>query len=503
MSRWTSALVVLSTVAAIAGGWVALRGPRNAAEPTPITGAQLGTEDSEGDVHEPLSVSPESQRLVIKDRTQENGATSTLPLAVSGVVVDAQGSPYEGAFLQAGRPDFDSIFDAMPDSPDAGVPILQSRSDSLGRFELRGAFSSDSIEVRAEHPDGVDVASQRTSIGTTDLRLVLERGGRIEGSLLLDEGAPRHGVSVSLTRQADDMTVAHLGWNEHGGHFSSGEVAVESGRDLTFAFCGLRAGAYTARVATQYAPKFLVEVVGIEARLGATSRDPRLNPVDLRGRMRSFEIRVIDEQGAAVPNGFASWGQHTEERPPPRIAFTGGRFSVITTDPVVDIEVGATGFQMVRLAQVDGPREIVLGRAIPVNCVLRGAVVPEGPAKLRVALVPNEGPVKLRLGAGSAMIVNLEDVDARQMEQLRVQSNCSYFDGADLDPSGAATLSVPKPGLYQVHWYIASPPSPEGEVTVKSLGETPQWVSIQGGTIQPTLELHLDPGLLSTASRPR
>lgn len=498
MSRWASALVLILIVAAIAGLWSALLSQRDAAGLPLGTGARSEAEDPGQDAQEQLSMAPESS--LIRNRTPDETAstddplTSAGPLVASGIIVDALGVPYEDARVEAGRPGFDSLFDAMPESPDAGIPILRASSDSFGQFELRGTFPLDSIEVRAEHADGVGVASLLTPLGTTDLRLVLERGGRIEGSLLLDDGIPCHGLSVSLTRQSDDRTVAGLGWDLQGVRHSSGEVAVESGRDRTFAFRGLKTDSYTARVATQYDSKVLVEVVGIETQAGRTTKDPRLAPVDLRGRVRSFEIRVIDEQRAAVPNGFLSWANSAQERPSPRIAFSGGQLSVITSDPAVNIEVGAAGFQSVRLAEVDGPREIVLSPGITVNCVLRGAVVPDAPAKLRIAFVEEKDTVKRGLAPGSGLIVNLEGVDAHVLEQLRAQTNCSYFDGRDLDPSGAVTLSVPKAGRYQVHWYIASPPSPEGEVHVEQVPvETPQWVLIESGTTQPTLELHLDP----------
>lgn len=418
--------------------------------------------------------------------------------------MDVAGVPFEDARLEAGRPGFDPLFDAMPDSPDAEVPILRGRSGTLGRFEVRGAFPLASIEVRAEHPDGVGVASLLTTVGTTDLRFVLERGGRIQGSLLLDDGVPPRGLTVSLSLPNDERSASFATWDLQGSRRSSGEVAVELGPDLTFAFRGLRAGAYVLRVAAQYDSGTLVEVPGIETLAGKTTKDPRLAPVDLRGKVRSFEIRVVDEHGAPVQQGFASWGARGLERPPPKVAFSGGQFSVITGDLALDLEVGSAGFQTARVADVDGAREVVLSPGISVNCVLRGAVVPDPPAKLRIAFAAETDPEKRGLAPGSALLLNLEGLEAAQLEQIRAQSPCAYFDGSDFDAAGAATLSVPKAGRYQVQWYIAFPPTPDGEVRVEQLPvETPQWVLIESGTIQPTLELYLDPAVLSTAWGPR
>jgi len=470
-----------------------------------------GPPGSPGPSHErlePLSVDePVRTRESVAGAQRVTILPSPAPSTITGRVVDDTGKPVDQAWLQAGPP----VFDAAPGSQVPAVPMQRARSNSSGRFELVGLPAGLPIEVLAEDSEHVSAVSTTAKVGDTNVLLVLPRGGRIGGTMLLDDGVPPLGLTISLSaedaqaRGAEGTLLGTATWDMQSARKATGAVRVDMGADLSFAFRGVKPGKYTVRTLLAYDGRLLSEIRGIVSNAGETTDDPRLNPVDLRRIVRAFPIRVFDENRAAVNAGFASWTTPPATGPAPKVVFTGGRFFVITDQPMVDLDVGAAGFRTVHVAGVDGPREVILGAGVTVHVLLRGATVPAAPRKLRVVLAPEPKPGEpsRELGPNAHLVLSLEGLDAASLEKVRAAHTCSYFDGVDLDPEGRATLYLPQSGRYQVHWYTSSIPLEDGLVTVDQVRVSARRVEIQGGVPEITLELDLDPAAIPPAQYPR
>lgn len=111
---------------------------------------------------------------------------------VRGTVVDGTGAAVEGASVLVG---------AVPRGrKGSGVPGADVVTDADGAFEMKG-LAAGSVELAASHPSYTP--SERASVEvdlarpTTDVRLVLTRGGRIQGTVRTRGGGGNAGVRVS------------------------------------------------------------------------------------------------------------------------------------------------------------------------------------------------------------------------------------------------------------------------------------------------------------------
>jgi len=491
-------------VLAIAIGWaVSRRGSvRGGSEASNAAAGPPALRQDGADALDPGTVSRSGTRI---EAEQTRPAESERPVVAAGLVLDAEGRPFGDASIEAGRPGFEPIFDSQPDSPWADIPILRTRTDASGRFELEGTSPLPSIELRATHADGVDAASITVDAGSHAVRLVLARGGSIRGRVQLDAGVAARGLGIQALRSGETAGPSVL-WTLDGGTVGHGGSSVGPDADLGFEFRGLLPGSYTLRAFLEHGWEPVFDVSAIVVRSGEATLDPRLDPMDLRGLLRSFEIRVADETGQPVSIGMAAWVSKPGTSTARKVAFTDARFFILSAAPSVDLEVGATGFRTTRLSAVDGPREVILRMGITVRIRMRGAFVPDPPARLRVALAPEigEGRAKPGLEPGAGLALNLEGMEPALLEKLRAFNDCSWFDGVDLDADGAAVLEVAGPGRYQVHWYTASPPGPDGMVQVgQLLVDPPQWIDVREQVGDVGLDLTLDPNVPLSTQSPR
>jgi hypothetical protein len=141
-------------------------------------------------------------RAVVARRTTDVGVVRVRRGGVvRGTVVEASGEPIAGATVRLLGPGDDAIW----------LHDLTAETDPSGAFEIRGAPEGPQ-QVVASHADHapadarVDVDSAR---GPAEARLVLGRGGRVEGSARKRDGTPLTGLRVT----ASSMGSGRLGWD--------------------------------------------------------------------------------------------------------------------------------------------------------------------------------------------------------------------------------------------------------------------------------------------------
>jgi large repetitive protein len=121
---------------------------------------------------------------------------------VRGTVVDEQGAAVTGASVSA-APSMRARL-AQTGAFRAAEP---TSSDGSGTFELR-ALGEGELEVNASHPSFVGAEPVTVRVDArrpvTGVRLVLTRGGRIEGSVRGRDGSPRAGQQVQASSPSHD-----------------------------------------------------------------------------------------------------------------------------------------------------------------------------------------------------------------------------------------------------------------------------------------------------------
>jgi len=207
-----------------------------------------------------------------------------LPLLVAGRVLDPSGEGVNQAWLWVRYPGGDP---EQADVPWYNLNLLYRgpvATDAEGRFEIRGAGTYPALQVSATRRDLGSSEQRRVPPGTADLTLVLQPDedlvqtrGSLAGGLLIDPEVPLPELEFSLSSSQGDQDT----------------LAVGGG----FRFRNLHPGTSRFRVRTRQTNWTVATVEDIPIRAGGETRDPRLQPLDLRGRLRLLQLRLERSDG--------------------------------------------------------------------------------------------------------------------------------------------------------------------------------------------------------------
>lgn len=319
---------------------------------------------------------------------------SAAPLLVSGVAVDESGAPAAGIDVQVqSRMRFG-------DAPDQWYwNYLQ---DGYARTGADGAFAvhlrTDVAELlvtafqQGAWTDGVEAAP-----GTTGLRIVMRRGARLEGRVLFDAGQDAAAFQLLLRPREESP--------------SQWPRVLDLEQDGSFSHLGLRPGAYDLELRPRGGTDALLTIERLTLAAGE-NRDPRLDPIDARGKALTHELRAIGPDGVALKS-FRAY----------RLRPDGSSESLRTRDGVI------------RVPAADGPAELI--------------VMAEG--CLQETVSGMTGPATVRFSSGVAVRVSVRlpgtlPEDARIVVGLLPRSN----EGrrvwerlqTEVGPDGAAVLTA-------------------------------------------------------------
>ncbi|MBL8840687.1 MAG: carboxypeptidase regulatory-like domain-containing protein [Planctomycetes bacterium] len=271
------------------------------------------------------------------------------PLLVSGRVVDTQGKPIDSAAvaISFGRP--------LTEEEEASLdePWPSTSSDQEGHFALFGAIDLASATVQASDGFG---ARRSPPIpfqsGATDVELCLPATGRLLGRLLLDPGVPLQGLQLCAAPSAGSDIDAQMQW------------AITLG-DASFALLGLAPGDWDVelRLLTGGAPTRLASIERVSVTADGATLDPRLDPIDLRGRLHAATVTIVD--GSGRPCRGALLRAFDGERGDLLLQCdgSGGVVRLSTDRSELRVEVAAPGFRAARLDSVRGERRVELSRS--------------------------------------------------------------------------------------------------------------------------------------------
>lgn len=292
---------------------------------------------------------------------------ASVPVVASGIVRDEAGSPVAGARVSAvvHRQVPEGGFLATSErSYSEGEwywsPLAQAEADAAGRFRIQAFCKAALVGLQAS-AEGLP-SNQRLSVpcGAAGIELVLGKPGRLEGSVLLSPGISPEILSVRLVAPPDETVERST-----------------PGPDGTFRLAKIPPGVYRLELALERERQPLWSLPGLEMGPGTPPADPRLQRIDLRGRIRVIELLVEDERGRPIPGACATLlaeGTTIDGLPGlvgTREAWTGadGR-AVLHASRSVLLEVNAPGRRARRLEPAAGPNRVVLSPGIPVKLIL-------------------------------------------------------------------------------------------------------------------------------------
>ena len=266
------------------------------------------------------------------------------PVLAAGRVLGADGAPVRGASVCPMR-----WIQWDEDDPSNGqwIETWEQRQECAadGSFTLYGRPPGGGLRLLAQAPGHLRKEFE-ASAGGTDLVIQLEAGGSLRGRVLADPGVPLGDLVLTLIVPGTDPEDDGQRW---------GSIRDEDG---SFEFEGLRPGLGTLTISTSWnseEDESLVRIEGIAVGPGATA-DPRLDPVDLRGRLYACRLHVSAQDGAPLEE-VQAW---LEEAPDAPFHGGNGTVTVMSPRPPGRIVVSAAGYRRVTLDATQAEHDVVL-----------------------------------------------------------------------------------------------------------------------------------------------
>lgn len=224
-------------------------------------------------------------------------------LALTGRVVDTLGAPLAYAELET-KVRFDQVAN----------DFATARSDALGRFTLRGPRVEGPLEVRVRREDevfrfeGADWSEVKSfAFGARDVVLTVEATGGLEGELWVDPNVD----CANLDAYGYDGER----WIDAVDFWPDGErvrFRVRNAQPGTYSLHFLHCRGYGCGGGVIAPYDLAASVANVVIEAGVVTRDPRLDALDLRGKLRHPEpvggpqhtLRVVDAEGRSIASGW-------------------------------------------------------------------------------------------------------------------------------------------------------------------------------------------------------
>lgn len=329
------------------------------------------------------------------------------PFLCSGSVVDDVGQGIPNAWIGS---------EIERDEAGKMVWIARAgvRCDAQGTFILQADAPTTKMRVRAQADEHARADPIEVAPGARDVRLVLDRGCELSGSLVLDKSVPLGDVKI-LVRRPGAPKFSSPDFDKH----DLGIVHDDGG----FALDSLRSGLVDVQVLWMPMREELALIERIDLAPGALARDPRLDRIDLSD-VRLLHVEVVDAAGAVVETGAVSARSGT--RAARSYPLKSGAALVLAWGPATDLEIRARGLRVARERSVAADIRVVLSRGLGVRIhVPAGVRLPEPPLYLGLQL-------------------DLAGKDPTGAEDMN-----GWF-----DVDSELALVLPEPGLHELRWVL-------------------------------------------------
>lgn len=477
-------LVVLALVVAGLFAWVLLGGAREDQSERPLEASSTATDTRSS--ADPAMIGTADELSKAPTRT---ATTDTVDLdTIAGVVVDEKGAFVEGALVEA--------WAAGSKAPEVGAAELRTTSLAKGRYSIDAPFDAQRVALRASHADFLASEVRDVARGTQTLRLVLKSGGSLPVSLLLP-GKRNYGeLTLRVADEATGAIVHTFTWGDaFGARASIGaasagaeEINAPDGRETQVSLkFRMPAGTYAFSVSLRDGDEPLAMVPNVVVETGRVRREPRVDPIDLRGVLFPRCLRVVDEKGLPVGSGWLQVASHGLGMPPARSSFLNGNACFYSRTERLDVLVGADGFQTAKLGAVDGDREVVLKRALAYELSVAGVEPLAPPAKLRAVLV--------RAGTfsrdpGTIWRFDLDGLDDAKIERLSAEA--PFLRAVDVGADGKVVLGASERGRHEVRFFVATSASASSILSITEI-ETEQPIVVEIAEERSAGACELDP----------
>jgi hypothetical protein len=385
------------------------------------------------------------------------------PLLVAGRVVDEAGRGIAGAGI--------SLAAAADVSAGAGatgwieMPQEGLSTQRDGSFEVRGTPPAGDLQVSVWHERFGSPEPRLVPVGTRDLELVLPGAGSIAGRVLAEPEVMGVGIDV----------LAH-GADENQGNVRGASLDRATG---AFEIQGLAPGPYALTAQVENGGPQLAPAADLVVEAGRVTRDPRFDPLDLRGKVRPIRIE------ASCADAIRLQFFQVQQRDPETLEWSdcggwgqsGSSITVLASKATIDVVVIASEHRPLELFGISSDQRVVLEPGLGVRVVL--------------------DPPQAELGPGASLSVTASPEGEGHPPYAPVWAAF----GAPGERASSVSMHLPYPGTYRLDFYlelqseqsshgdfVSSVPSPHIEV-VESASEQTFTVHLPREALDTTLAL--------------
>jgi hypothetical protein len=374
-----------------------------------------------------------------------------MPLALAGRVVNDQGEPVSNALMQ-----LKSKFTAAEHAQTYWQSVQggQSRSDADGRFEIYAKVEDSALQLVTE-ASGYTRFTMSVHKGQDDVEVNLLRGAFLAGTVWLDASVPAKHMRVRAETKTNGEQNSIY-------HEESALVPKQGVSDAyEFRLDDLQAGVATlVLVGPQFQNIKRTPDVVIQPGLDCTPAEWK--DLDLRGRLKNVELRLLDHAGNAVHSEAEAFLRSGNS-----VRAQNGTVSLFLIDGMEDINIVASGYRVKELSHVSQSQDVVLQDGLDIRLSLSTTLSLAEGVSIRAFLSPDDGG-------------HVGDENADEDWQRP-----SYSQQIDVEfrADGTVDFRLPKAGKYLVH-PIAVFRNPEtGATTYDYFGSSSQIeISEQVGT---------------------
>lgn len=301
------------------------------------------------------------------------------PLLAAGRVIDNLGAPIADARVSVYLETVDDRGRARWNR----VDDLDVRTDEVGAFRIDAWPPIGALGIRAVSGDHVRADVVPLRAGASDVVLELLGAGDIAGrvdapdgvdlrraTLLAIPGSPRVDDLEQLVRSAEDRARAQRG---------SGEFRLDR----------LIPGLYTVCLTLEGLPGVLFFQDGIEVVAGETARPAALDPIDLNGVLRVFELRLLMPDGDPVSWARLRWQAVGTDQWNEAQVGRSGSTTIVADASIIDVHAITRGVAPTLFAGVSSSRDLTFDPPLDVRVDVDASDLPD-PERytLTVRLVP-------------------------------------------------------------------------------------------------------------------
>ena len=375
-----------------------------------------------------------------------------MPLAVGGRVLDENGKGIGGTMI---RLEYKVTMTEHDYSYWTSVQGGQNFSDAEGNYRVYASVAEQELRIRAE-ATGFKEATVPVQKGQENVVIQMQRGARLEGKIWLDSTVQAHQFEFRAEVSAPD--------NPHSTRYHECQLTAIPGEPEAYSYSvqDLADGTATLVLLGPDNQSILRHPdVALQGGVNCTPADWR--ELDLRGRLKLIELRLMDSHGNPVQssaNAFLNNGQNSSSK--------NGEISLYLLDEAPRIHVVAEGYAVVELTRVSQSQDVILQPGPEIQLRLPTDLALREGYTIYAQLYPQMDPVEA------------ERIEESEWRMTRYSSQNKTKFGSD----GLANLRVAAPGKYWLNLLVEVRKPDSRSISTHSVGHSSRIEVVEQAGVQ-------------------